>query len=217
MPHTPDPATIREVHYEGEGRIRPLPPTFSDYFRVFGLPPRLCLDVEALRGEFLGLSREFHPDFHATAAEETRQEVLRRSALVNNAWKTLRELPRRVEYLVATYGKGIESDKSAVPAELLEEMFDIQEAGEELREARLSGDGEALARAEAAVGPLRQSVRETRDDLLRRLGGQAMAFDQLAEESAGDLGSEACQEQMRALRQTLDRLNYLRTVLRNLK
>lgn len=217
MLHAPDPEIIRETHYEGEGRIKPLPPAFSDYFRVFGLPPRLRLDVEAVRDQFLALSREFHPDFHATAEAARREEVLRRSALVNNAWKALRELPRRVEYLIATFGKGIEPDKGAVPPELLEEMFDIQEAGEELREARLSGDGEALARAEAAVAPLRQAVLETREKLLRQLEEQAEAFDRLAGENGGDLGCEACQDQMRALRRSLDHLNYLRTVLRNLK
>lgn len=215
-PTQPNPETIRNLHFREDGTIKPLPEA-PHFFAVFALPPRLQLDLEATRTHFLELSRQIHPDFHANAPEAEREEILRRSALVNNAWKTLREPVRRAEYLIETFGREIKSDKGAVPPELLEEMFDIQEAGEDLREARLAADGDALKQAEDRVKPLRESVTRSRKQLMEYLEGQFVAFDSAAEAAGGDLGHDDCQKIMQEIRLTLDRLNYLRTVLRNLK
>jgi DnaJ-domain-containing protein 1 len=212
----PNGSTVMSLHVEEGGNVRSVDPSLN-HFAVYGLPPRLCLDLEAIRAIHLELSRKVHPDFHATADEMQRRESLQRSALLNNAWKVLRDLPRRAEYLVERFGLGISSDKGAVPPELLEEMFDIQEAGEELREARLSADGEALKAAEARVGPLRVAVMEARGRNIGELESLAEAFDNACEQAQGNLGADEPQAILRKIRLTLDRLNYLRTVLRNLK
>ncbi|MCC7392294.1 hypothetical protein IT571_08065, partial [Candidatus Sumerlaeota bacterium] len=101
------------------------------------------------------------------------------------------------------------------PPELLEEMFEIQEAGEELRDARLKSDGVKLQAAEAKIAPLRRQVQAARNSLTEKLAQQFAQFD-AAVESASP-ASEAAQRILREIRLTLDRMNYLRTVLRNLK
>ncbi|MEO8377602.1 MAG: Fe-S protein assembly co-chaperone HscB [Candidatus Sumerlaeota bacterium] len=183
----------------------------DDYFQIFGLAPRLRLDAEALRISFLDLSRKYHPDFHANASDEEKRTSLQRSSEINNAYKTLRDDQKRAEYVIEKFGKGIESNKNAVPPELLQEMFEIQEAGEELRDARLSGDGAKLKSAEDKIAPLRNQVQVARKSLTEKLDGQFTRFDTL------DIQSDDAQKLLREIRLTLDRMNYLRTVLRNLK
>jgi len=190
------------------------PAATANYFQAFGIEPRLGLDTESLRETFLALSRETHPDFFATADDAARAESLRRSSLLNNAWKTLRDPLARADYMIALSGTGIESNKNAVPPALLEELFDIQEAGESLREARLSGDEAALAAAEARIGPLRAQVLATRAEIDAELLGLFAEFDAAV---VGGIDSPAAVAVLRRIRVALDRMNYLRTVLRNLK
>lgn len=193
-----------------------MPSTTDTFFDALGIPPRLSIDSEAARERFLELSRRYHPDFHATADASERAESLKLSSLVNNAWKTLRDPHKRAEYAVFLFGDGIESDRNAVPPELLEEMFDIQEAGEDLRAARLAADEAGLQSAEARIAPLRAQVEQTRQQLEARLTSLFGRFDAIADAGAQPDGPE-CQPVLREIRQTLDRLNYLRTVLRNLR
>ena len=73
----------------------------DDYFAVFGLPRKLTVDGEALRARFYELSRAHHPDFHQGADADAQAETLARSALVNRAYRALRDPLARVEYLIA--------------------------------------------------------------------------------------------------------------------
>jgi molecular chaperone HscB len=118
----------------------------DDYFEVFGLSRRLGLDAEALQRRFYELSRAHHPDFHQAAAAAAQAEALATSALVNRAYRALRDPMARVEYLVALEeGRAIAEDagKRQVPKALLEDMMAVQEA---LEEARAAGFDEASRR-----------------------------------------------------------------------
>lgn len=124
----------------------------SDYFAVFGLPRKLEVDGEALRRRFYELSREHHPDFHQGADAQRQAEALRRSALVNRAYRALREPLARVEYLIALEeGREVREgtiDKPTAPRELLEEMMEVQEALEEAKAAGLGGEADSRLRTE---------------------------------------------------------------------
>ncbi|CAN5388963.1 hypothetical protein BH09SUM1_BH09SUM1_23560 [soil metagenome] len=220
IPHThyplPNLEAIRALHFTEDGEsLRVLGARPVTYFEAFGLPVRLQVDVEKLRDAFLDLSRRIHPDFYATKGELLREESLRRSSLLNNAHKALRDPQKRAEYLISLYGIGIDSSKNAAPPEMLEEMFDIQEAGEELKAARLSGDGAALTAAEGRVAPLREEIRGARAKLQEMLTEQFSKFDTQLDTNPDITAAEA-QQWLRAIRVTLDRMNYLRTVIRNL-
>ena len=65
------------------------PPPGGDYFSVFGLEPRLDLDLSALEHEFHRLSRKVHPDRFARAGDNERQWSLADTALLNDAYRTL--------------------------------------------------------------------------------------------------------------------------------
>lgn len=111
----------------------------DDYFAVFGLPRKLTVDGEALRTRFYELSRTHHPDFHQGADAEAQAETLARSALVNRAYRALRDPLARVEYLIALEeGRDTREGATArpvAPRELLAEMLEVQEALEEAKAA----------------------------------------------------------------------------------
>ena len=126
----------------------------NDYFTVFGLPRKLRVDDLALQRRFYELSRQHHPDFHQAADAARQAETLARSALVNRAYRALREPLSRVEYLIALEeGREVRegaTDKPMAPRELLQEMLDVQEALEEAKAAGMAGDATARLRAERA-------------------------------------------------------------------
>src|SRR3989441_11175595 len=117
-----------------------------NYFEVFGLPRRLGIDVAELQRQFYELSRRYHPDFHAGAPPDEQASALDASARLNAAYRTLRDPVMRIEYLVRLE-EGRETKEGAAvkaqaPPELLEEMFEIQEALQEAKASnRSSGRG----------------------------------------------------------------------------
>jgi len=124
----------------------------SDYFTVFGLPRKLTLDGEALQRRFYELSREHHPDFHHGADAARQAEALAQSALVNRAYRALRDPLARVEYLIALEeGREVREgaiDKPKAPRELLQEMLEVQEAIEEAKAEGLGGEAAERLRSE---------------------------------------------------------------------
>jgi molecular chaperone HscB len=118
-----------------------------DYFSVFGLEPKLSLDVEDLQSRFYKLSREHHPDKFARQSAEAQQRALDTTSLLNDGLRVLRDPVRRAEYVLTRNGFEIAEQRSKdVPPELLEEVFELNEALEELR----SGDVSARPQIETA-------------------------------------------------------------------
>jgi molecular chaperone HscB len=124
----------------------------SDYFTVFGLPRKLTVDGEALQRRFYDLSRQHHPDFHQGADAAGQAEALAQSALINRAYRALRDPLTRVEYLIALEeGREVREgaiDKPKAPRELLEEMLEVQEALEEATAEGLGGETAERLRGE---------------------------------------------------------------------
>jgi molecular chaperone HscB len=179
-----------------------------NYFEVFGLERKLGIDTDGLQRRFYELSRQHHPDFHQGVDAERQAEVLSQSALVNRAYRTLREPLARVEYLIALEeGREVRegaTDKPKAPRELLEEMMEVQEALEE-------------AKAEGLDGAAGTRLREERRRLEERYGaeaeavvGQLAAWDRLVDE-AGDR-----RPLLEWFRQRLATRAYLRTVIDDL-
>src|SRR5688572_28972304 len=114
----------------------------SDYFTVFELPRKLQVDEEALRRRFYNLSRQHHPDFHQLAGADEQAASLADSAVINRAYRALRDPLARVEYLVALEA-GSENSAPAKPTvtrDLLMEMMEVQEAIEAAKGAGLDAE-----------------------------------------------------------------------------
>lgn len=112
----------------------------SDYFATFGLPRKLMIDISQLEQKFLQLSWKLHPDNFVNASERERELSLKRSSELNDAYRVLRDSVARIEYLLGIEGERIEGEKKQqAPPELLEEVFELNESLDELREAKESG------------------------------------------------------------------------------
>jgi molecular chaperone HscB len=179
-----------------------------DHFEVFGLPRRLGIDGAELQRKFYELSRRGHPDFHQGAPAERQAEILEASARLNAAYRALRDPLARIEYLVRLE-EGRDTREGATvkpkaPPELLEEMFEIQEA---LQGAKAAGrSGEVDAAAKETLVAQRDRLRERYDQEESRLRGPlSRAWDAAAPaERAGALS---------AFKESLAVRAYLRTVI----
>lgn len=98
-----------------------------DYYRIFELEPRLSLDPSELQRRFYTLSRKYHPDLNKGSLDQ--------SALLNDAFRTLRDPVARATYMVESHGLDLNSKD--VPPELLEEMFEFNMALEESDQEQL--------------------------------------------------------------------------------
>src|SRR5262245_30165698 len=141
----------------------------NDYFEVFDLPRKLQVDLDALQEKFYELSRRYHPDFHQLASPEDQALSLERSALVNRAYRTLREPLSRLAHVIALEEGQEQALKPKPPMDLLEEMLEVQEA---LEAAKASG-------LDAGAG--RRLVRERQGLLERQVSGDDSIVERFAE------------------------------------
>src|SRR5262249_15581772 len=124
----------------------------TDYFEVFGLERKLQVDLDALQRRFYALSREYHPDFHQMANASEQAAALERSALVNRAYRALRDPLSRLFYLIGledgTDGRSADKVRLEPPMDLLEEMLEIQEALEEAKRSGMNAETAERLRSE---------------------------------------------------------------------
>jgi len=192
------------------------PAAAGDFFRVFGLERGFEIDLDALEQEFHRLSRKVHPDRFARSSETERQLSLADTALLNDAYRTLKDPLHRTEYLLKLEGAEIgeehagkdrkgQSDPSRVPADLLEEVFELNMQLEEMRMARKMGEQDPTLQAD-----LEQAEKKF-EGLLA-----AVDVDLRAEWKTWDAGDEptrkSAQQTMVAL---IDRRRYLSNLVRD--
>src|SRR5438094_5061643 len=151
-----------------------------DYFEVFGLPRKLGIDTLALEKKFHGLSRKYHPDYFSTASPAEKTQAVRMTALLNDAYRTLRHPVHRVEYLLSLYG--LKSDGSKVPQSLLMEVFEINEQLEEVKAGRASVE---------EIDSLRTQIKEKRERFDTELQQASIDWDELFKNGAADAKIQA--------------------------
>ncbi len=119
----------------------------EDYFALFGMPRKLWIEMNGLEQKFLQLSWKLHPDNFVNATETEREVSLKRSSELNDAYRVLRDPVARVEYLLGLENMRKEGEhKQQAPPELLEEVFELNESLDELRETKTSGGDLAALR-----------------------------------------------------------------------
>ena len=195
----------------GCGKIQPLAKG-TDYFRFFGLPRKLWIEMGDLEARFHELSWKLHPDNFVRASEAEREMSLERSSQLNDAYRVLRDPVARVEYLLELEGVRKEGEKKQqAPPELLEEVFELNESLDELRAARAAHQGE-----EETAG-LRRRLEEAARGFEARLGevdGQLMAAAR-EWDAALDAGNEAAGRAVLArMNEILNRRSYIRNLVR---
>jgi molecular chaperone HscB len=103
-----------------------------DYFEAFDLERNLTIDLNDLEKRFYERSRRLHPDLFARRSEAERSQALEDSAILNDAYRALKDPIARAQYLLKLEGFDIgEQGSKDAPPELLEEVFELNLAIEE--------------------------------------------------------------------------------------
>jgi len=190
----------------------------AEFFSVFGLSPRLNLDLGSLENDFHRLSRRLHPDRFARAAGNEKDWSLGNTALLNDAYRTLKDPITRTEYLLKLHGSEIgeehsgkyrragEMGASRVPADLLEEVFELNMQLEEMRMAHKVGD-EDDPELKQSLMQAQKKFEALRDAVDRDIQAQWDAWD-----SGRESARRAAQQAMVSL---LDRRRYLSNLVRD--
>jgi len=188
-------------------------PERSDYFSMFEIPRKLWVEMGALEQKFLQLSWKLHPDNFVNAAPEEREISLKRSSELNDAYRTLRDPVARVEYLLAIEGARKEGqNKQQAPPELLEEVFELNESLDELREAKTSGADTVTLKHKLEVAE--KSFKGKLSEVDGQLQAAAREWDKAIDENAGKARRDTIKSKLNDL---LNRRSYIRNLVVNVQ
>jgi molecular chaperone HscB len=179
-----------------------LPILSKNFYAFFGIEPKLRLDLDALQKRFYELSRAWHPDRFTRKGAAEQAEALEATSILNDGYRTLRDPVKRAEYLLTEEGFPIGEQRSKdVPPELLEEVFELNMALEELR----SGDDSARPQLESAKQNF-TGMRASVDAELEKLFGK---YD------ASEPQSETAKQALHEVRGVLNRRRYIENLIRD--
>lgn len=188
----------------------------QDYFTCLGLPRLLTIDATALENKFYEMSRSFHPDFYQTKTDTERTISLGNSALLNAAYRTLKDPIQRAEYLVRLEAGSVKEIRNQPPADLFEEILSLQEDLEEFRAA--SGQPSAdLATLQTKLQSDRETLEQRQRDMETRLLDLFETWDRLQRQSEPTEPLRAKKESvLKEMRELLSNRTYVRNIVNDL-
>ncbi len=98
------------------------------YFDLFEIPVQLKINTASISKKFFELSKKYHPDYYANENETVQTEVLEKSALLNEAWKTFQSTDATIKYVLEEKELMVEEEKYELPPDFLMEVMEINEA-----------------------------------------------------------------------------------------
>lgn len=173
-----------------------------DYFTALGLPCSPALDRSALDQRYYALSRQLHPDRYQTSAPQAQAASATNTALLNRAYRTLRDPVERGRYWLQLRGTEADARQTTVPAQLAAIVFEVQEQLAQLRQASAT-QRPALAREVATV---KQRIEAAAADTIEQLDRNLAQW----QEGQDDGALRA------ALARILADIAYIRTLLRDI-
>lgn len=179
-----------------------MPLLSENFYEFFGMERKLQVNEEALQRRFYELSRQWHPDRFSRKSSEEQAQSLRATAILNDGYRTLRDPVKRAEYLLKEEGFPIGEQRSKdVPPELLEEVFELNMALEELK------GGDESARPQLAAA--RENFVGLRADVDKELERLFVKYD------AAESQSETAKQALHEIRGVLNRRRYIENLVRD--
>jgi molecular chaperone HscB len=222
---------MRAAHFCRQcGKVQPPAPV--DYFVFFGLPYKLNLDTATLGREFYSLSRHLHPDINAISSPREQEWSLEQSSQLNDAYRTLKDPIARTEYLLRLLGVRLEeqsksatedarrtgsSKKQVVPADLLEQVFELNMQMEEARMNKKMGEPDRSLELE--LRDTRKHLQAKHDGMMQELQTAWNEWDALVD-CAANGGNVLEDDRLAACDRMVDVLNrrkYLQNLLRDVE
>lgn len=126
----------------------------TNYFEFYDLPETFQPDEAALKRRYYALSREYHPDFHASESLDRQQQILQLATLNTNAYRTLADADLRMAYILGQHGL-LEEGKQEIPPDFLMEVMDLNE---QLMELEFAPDPEVVQQVGNEVNALSETL-----------------------------------------------------------
>ncbi len=188
-----------------------------DYFTCLGLSRLLNIDLGVLEGKYYELSRVFHPDFFQNKTETEQAISLRNSALLNTAYRTLKDPIRRAEYLIQLEAGSAKDIRTSPPADLFEEILALQEDLEEFRSASPGQNPEHMEALRTRLKADRETLERRQREMERRLSELFTAWDNLQSRKEPDdhAGGEKAAV-LKEMREILSNRTYLRNIVNDM-
>ncbi len=182
-----------------------------DYFTCFGFPRRLSIDQQKLETKFYELSRAFHPDFYQNKSDAEQTISLGNSAMLNTAYRTLRDPIQRAEYLLDLEAGSVKEIRTTPPADLFEEILELQDTLDEYRASDRTSDAAAALRSQ--LQSERTALEGRQRDMETQLQQLFGRWDAL--QDRGEATDQARAERDRILKEMRDILSN-RTYVKNI-
>ena len=187
----------------------------ADYFTCLGFPRRLTIDPQKLEAKFYELSRAFHPDFYQNKSETEQAISLSNAATLNTAYRTLRDPIQRAEYLLAIEAGAVKEIRTTPPADLFEEILELQETLEEYRASDQSSETRQQLRSK--LQSEQHTLEERKQEMETQLQHLFVEWDAL--QDRGEATSDARTQRDRLLkrmREILSNRTYVRNIVNDL-
>jgi len=188
-----------------------------DYFACFQLPRLLNIDEQQLEKTFYDLSRTFHPDFYSTKDESEKAISLGNSAFLNTAYRTLKDPIQRAEYLIRLEAGAVKDIRSNPPADLFEEVLELQETLETFRQLAPKGPSSDLEALRKKLQGEREQLEKRQAEMEASLQNKFSEWDQLQERTPlPDQAREEKKAILRDMQEILSNRTYVRNMVNDL-
>lgn len=107
-----------------------------NYFELFGLAENYDIDQAELSEQYRNLQKTFHPDKFANASERDKLNSVQQTAMINDAFHSLKHPLSRAEYMLSLRGLDLKHEQTTLQdnAFLMEQM-ELRESLEEISSA----------------------------------------------------------------------------------
>ena len=187
----------------------------ADYFTCLGFPRRLTIDPQKLEAKFYELSRAFHPDFYQNKSETEQAISLSNAATLNTAYRTLRDPIQRAEYLLAIEAGAVKEIRTSPPADLFEEILELQETLEEYRESDQSSEAGQQLRSKLQAE--QHTLEERKHEMETQLERLFVEWDALQDRGEATSQTRADRDRLlKQMREILSNRTYVKNIVNDL-
>ena len=188
-----------------------------DYFTCMNLPRLLHVDEQALERTFYALSRTFHPDYFATKDESQQRISLGNTALLNAAYRTLKDPIQRAEYLIRLEAGSAKDIRTSPPADLFDEILELQDDLEELRSLSAEDSSARRQMLQEKLEASRRSLEARKAEVESRLFDQFDKWDVLHAQTQDDPATQAAKDAvLKTMQALLSNRTYVTNVVNDL-
>ena len=151
--------------------------TKQNYFEIFGFPEIYDLDLAELSSRFRKLQAAIHPDKYASASDMERRLSVQKSALINEAYLTLKSPLERARYMLKLRGVDLSNDTSAaMTPEFLMQQMELREQLEQIK-----GSGDPVSSLDTLSGKINELLDKQRKILSDLFADESSDLDKIAD------------------------------------